>query len=182
MSRLTEQRLEIILLGLLFLLSSYLCYEVSSISFDLLNFDYPFISKMNNFFSALIPLTIFLFYLFTTKYMFASYDLEFKFLSILKIVTLSYLPILITQAITFFILIDLDKNNFDSDYTYLNSTFLGYEIKQLVNFFEYFWVLFYIIFIILLKKEYKLNTKNALIICLTPTLLILIFNYLWKLV
>lgn len=180
MFQLTEKNIDFILLGLLLLLSSYLCYEVSLMSFNLLNFEFPFISKMGSFFSALIPLTIFLFYLITTNYMLALFDLEFKFLSIIRIVSICYFPILISQAITFFILIDLDKNNFSYEYTYLQSNFFGCEIKQIIDFFEYLWVLFYVIFIILLKKEYELNIKKTLVICLTPTLIILIFNYLWK--
>jgi len=181
MFQLTKTKLDTLFLGLLFFLSTYLCYEVSSVSFELLNLDFPFITKMSSFFSALLPLTIFLFYLFTTKYMFTVFDLEFKFLSIFKIISLGYIPIVISQAVTYFILINLDKSDFDSSYSYLNSYFFGFELKEIINLFEYFWVLFYLIFLIKLKIEYQLNIKEALIICLTPTLFIMVFNYIWRL-
>ena len=180
MSQSTNKTFDTIILVILFLLSSYLCYIVSLTSLELLNINYVFITKMSSFFSAFIPLSIFLFYLFTTKYMFAVYDIEFTFLKVFQIVSISYLPILFTQAISFYILFDLDSSNFDTEYTYLNTEFLGFDLKSIFKSFEYFWLVFYLIFIILIKKEYNLNLKKTLLISLLPTGILLLFNYIWK--
>lgn len=178
MSQSTNKIFDIVILVILFLLSSYLCYSVSLTSLELLNINYVFLTKMSSFFSAFIPLSIFLFYLFTTKYMFAVYDIDFNFFTVFKIVSFSYLPILFTQAITFYIIIGLNSSNFNTEFTYLNTEFLGFNLSNIFKAFEYFWGIFYLIFIILIKKEYKFSLKKTLFITLLPTGILLIFNYL----
>ena len=152
-----ENFLEKILISLYFITASYFCYEVSSSSFNLMNIDYKFITNTSSLLSSLLPLTIFIFYLFTSKYMILVYDINFNAFSIIKIISISYLPVFFTHFISLLIIISLTHNQYDSEYTYLDDSFGGYKIKTLFNIFEYCWILFYMIFIYSIKRKYKLG-------------------------
>ena len=174
-----DHSLEKVVIALYLIAASYFCFEVTLSAYYLTNINYSLLTYVGGFLSALIPLTIFIFYLFTVKCMFVVYEIEYTFFTSLKNIALSYIPVFCTHFITLVLLNYLSDNSYNEEFMFTDDEFLGVRIEDMLMAFEYCWVLYYLIFIYRVKRSHALKWSEALVICLLPTLIITAFNFLW---
>jgi len=171
--------LEIIIVISFIFINCVLGYGISVKSFNIESIEYNIGVELNNIFSSIVPLMVFIFYLLTTRFMFEIINAKFHFYKVLKTILLSYIPIFIMYLLALYIILYLERLGHTSSSEYLNDYFHGYRIETIFNNLKYIWFLFYLIFTILLKNNFKLNLSKSISVSIIPTLVILAFNYLW---
>lgn len=166
------------------IISSILSFIISKFSYEYSNLpQYELIKilvKLQNFLSLLIPTTIYIFYLITTKIMFEIYFKKLDLLEFSKIIAYSFLPIFINYVLIFIILINFTYNKLNGITEIKNYNIYGIKFENLNHYFTYSWILFYIIFCLLIHKKLQIGIKDSIIIACSPTILLMLLKYFYS--
>lgn len=140
---------------------STLFLVVSKLSLDRISVSSEFFyiySNVSNFIAFFIPLTVFIFCLLTSKFMFVIVDECFEVKKISRIIAISFLPIILNCILLLLVLFDFSIGLKVSDFYILN----------IIS-----WGIFYFIFSILTKEEFHMNFVKAIAISVFPSLLVI---------
>lgn len=140
---------------------STLFLVVSKLSLDRISVSSEFFyiySNVSNFIAFFIPLTVFIFCLLTSKFMFLIVDECFEVKKLSRIIAISFLPIILNCTLLLLVLFDFSIGLKVSDFYILN----------IIS-----WGIFYFIFSILTKEEFHMNFVKAIAISVFPSLLVI---------
>jgi hypothetical protein len=115
-------------------------------------------SNVNNVIAFFIPLTVFIFCLLTSMFMFVIVDECFEANKLARIIAISFLPIILNCILLLLVLNDFSIGLKISDFYTLN----------IVS-----WVIFYFIFSILTKMRFDINYWKAIAISIFPSLIVI---------
>lgn len=146
---------------------STLFLVVSKLSLDQISATSEFFyiySNVSNFIAFFIPLTVFIFCLLTSKFMFVIVDECFEAKKLSRIIAISFLPIILNCILLLLVLFDFSIGLKVSDFYSLN----------IIS-----WGIFYFIFSILTKEEFDMNFVKAIAISVFPSLLVIAGKFLF---
>lgn len=179
-----SNNLSYIILLFFLLLSSILSFVISKFSFEFTSLPQleiiKILVKLQNLLSLLIPTTIYVFYLITTKIMFEIYFKKFNLLIFSKIIAYSFLPIFINYIIIFIILIIFTYKKLNGVIGINDFEIFGVKFENLNVYFTYSWVFFYIIFSYLIYKRFRTRVKDSIIIAFLPTIILISIKYIFS--
>lgn len=156
--------------SVLFFLVSSRSYDIQSSHLESMEL-FRLFRGISNLMALFIPLAMFVFYLLTSNLMFTLLNEKFESGKMARIISLSFLPVILNCLVYLIILYDIDPMVSLQKMT-MHRSILGLGLADMEQVSYLFWAGFYLFLAVLTKYEFGMCFGKAAAISFIPTLLV----------